>query len=99
MSKASFNAHFMTKAYERLSLPSLPASDGIDSWIRTVKWLCALAGDAFADGLEAARLVECSSLTFVHFSPLWSNPPSLQSAHDRPERRRKLDFVVAQTLG
>ena len=100
MSKASFNAHFMTKAYERLSLPSLPASDGIDSWIRTVKWLCALAGDAFADGLEAAWLDECSSLSFEQLStPLWNNPPSLQSAHDRPERWRKLDFAVAQTLG
>ena len=100
MSKASFNAHSMTKAYERLSLPSLPASDGIDSWIRTVKWLCALAGDAFADGLEAAWLDECSSLSCEQWSsPLWSNPPSLQSAHDRPERWRKLDCAVAQTLG
>ena len=99
MYKPAFNTCFTTKAYARLILPSLPASDGMDSWMRTMKWFCARAGEAFADGLEAAWLDECSSSSFVQLSsPLWGNLPSLQSLHDRPERWRKLDFAVAQTL-
>ena len=100
LGKATGEPRAMLRAYEKLQLPALPEAGDTDSWLSAVKWACARAGEAFSDCLELAWVTERTSATLEQLSlTSWARQSMSSLYNGFPERWRKLDLILARTLG
>ena len=95
-SKAAVHASLMAKAYEKLVVPTFPASGEMTNWMIHLGLSCVCVG--FSDELEVAWLAACSSKAFeeLNFSGWSARVPPMP--YDTLDRWRKLDFALAKAL-
>ena len=90
------NASLMSKAYEKLVVPTFPTSGEMTNWMIALGLSCVCWG--FSDEMEIDWLAECSSTTFEEFNQSGWASRSPPLPFDTLDRWRKLDFALAKAL-
>ena len=86
------NASLMSKAYEKLVVPTFPTSGEMTNWMIALGLSCVCGG--FSDELEIAWLAECSSKAFEELNQSGWTPRTPAMPYDTLDRWRKFILLL-----